>query len=280
MKIFNTKNELSLHLSSARNSGGSIGLVPTMGALHEGHCSLLIRAVEENSCSVVSIFVNPTQFNDPRDLEKYPRSPEKDLEMLRSHGADVVFMPSVNEMYPQEDSREFDMGGLDKTMEGADRPGHFNGVAQIVSKLFEAVVPHRAYFGEKDFQQLAVVKHITRQLTLDIDIVPCPIIRESDGLAMSSRNARLSPSDRALAPFIYRSLQDAASLQSFHTPGEIREKVQEAYASRAELELCYYEIVNEESLQVVSDWNEPGGKLACIAVMLGGIRLIDNLKFA
>ncbi|RLD95742.1 MAG: pantoate--beta-alanine ligase, partial [Bacteroidetes bacterium] len=212
MIVYRTKTDLTGHLLSLQNEGKSIGLVPTMGALHQGHMSLVEKAAAENDVVVVTIFVNPTQFNDPSDLDLYPRTLDQDLELLRQLEADLVFVPAVKEMYPDEETQVFDLGGLDKVMEGKHRPGHFNGVAQIVSKLFLMIRPHRAYFGQKDFQQLVVIRRLVEILDMNLTIVSCPIIREKDGLAMSSRNTRLSKEERKLAPFIYETLVHASEL--------------------------------------------------------------------
>jgi pantoate--beta-alanine ligase len=279
MKVCRTKSELNQVLDPLRGKGLSMGFVPTMGALHEGHLSLLRQASQDNDLCIASIFVNPTQFNDPGDLERYPRTPEQDLALLENMETAVVFMPGVREMYPSPDRRVFDFKGLDRRMEGAQRPGHFNGVAQIVSKLFEAVRPQRAYFGQKDFQQLAIVRLLTEQLDLDLEILACPIIREADGLAMSSRNLRLSPEARESAPYIYRCLQEARELSARRGPQEIIAHVQDAFRRRREFQLEYYEIVDEISLRPVHSWEEKGRKIACIAAMLDDIRLIDNLFF-
>ncbi len=206
MIVYTTKDELIRHLDELRGQQKSIGFVPTMGALHQGHISLVNRSIKENDCTVVSIFVNPTQFNDPGDLEKYPRTPEEDLKLLRKNGVKVVFMPPIHEIYPKPDQRRFDLGGLDQVMEGATREGHFNGVALVVSKLFRIIKPNRAYFGQKDFQQLVIIRHLVGLLDMNIEIVACPIISEKDGLAMSSRNMRLNPGSEKLAPFIYQTL--------------------------------------------------------------------------
>jgi pantoate--beta-alanine ligase len=279
MNVYTTKNELSLHLYRLRTEGKPIGFVPTMGALHKGHASLINRSVEENVATVVSIFINPTQFNDPSDLEKYPRTPEKDLELLDSLHVDVVFQPDVKEMYPEPDHRIFDLRGLDSGMEGAHREGHFNGVVQIVSKLFQAVMPNKAYFGQKDFQQLVVIRHMTELLTLDVEIVPCPIIREPDGLAMSSRNVQLGKSERETAPFIYQTLRKASELKAVYTPSELKSWVHKRFDEQPDLEIEYFEIVEDKSLRSISSWFEPVNKVGCIAVLLGGVRLIDNMIF-
>jgi pantoate--beta-alanine ligase len=279
MIVFSTKTDLSGHLLSLQNEGKTIGLVPTMGALHEGHASLVEKATAENDAVVVSIFVNPTQFNDPSDLDQYPRTLDQDLEVLRKLKADLVFVPSVKEMYPAPYERTFDLGGLDKVMEGKHRKGHFNGVAQIVSKLFLLVHPHRAYFGRKDFQQLVIIRRLVEILELDLHIVDCPIIREKDGLAMSSRNVRLSKEERKLAPFIYETLLQARSKIRAQTPAQVKEWVTMQFETQPALDLEYIEIVEDKGLTPIDEWGEEVNKVACIAVQLGDVRLIDNLNF-
>lgn len=279
MIVYRTKDELISHLESLRGNQKSIGLVPTMGALHEGHISLVTRSTRENDCTVVSIFVNPTQFNDSSDLEKYPRTPEKDLEILQDNGVNVVFMPPVEEMYPETDRRLFNLKGLDLVLEGATRNGHFNGVAQIVSKLFLITLPHRAYFGQKDFQQLVIIRRLVEILELDLEIVACPIIREKDGLAMSSRNARLGRKERKEAPYIYQSLLKALEMKAEFSPGDLKLWVEARFAQNPLTELDYFEIVEDKTLKPIASWAEGVNKVACIAVLMGGVRLIDNLIF-
>jgi len=279
MKVYRTKTELSEHLSSLRSGDKTIGLVPTMGALHQGHASLVKKATEENDSVVVSIFVNPTQFNDSTDLEHYPRTLEPDLILLREMGVELVFVPSVEEMYPEKDLRLFDLGKLDQVLEGKQRKGHFNGVAQIVSKLFLLINPTRAYFGQKDFQQLVIVRSLVEILNLHISIVACPIIREEDGLAMSSRNVKLSSRDRKLAPFIYSTLKMAVKKRESLSPAEVKTWVTEQFEEQANLHLEYFEIVEDKDLRPVMDWQEEVNKVGCLAVQLGGVRLIDNLNF-
>ncbi len=279
MIVYRTKNDLSSHLLSYRNEGKTVGLVPTMGALHQGHMSLLEKATADNDVVVVSIFVNPTQFNNLSDLNHYPRTLDQDLELLRQMETDLVFVPSVREMYPQEEKQIFDLGNLDKVMEGEHRPGHFNGVAQIVSKLFLLTRPDRAYFGQKDFQQLVVIRRLVEILGLDITIVPCPIIREKDGLAMSSRNIRLTKEERKLAPFIYETLVQARELKETLTPGELKEWLSLQFEMQGSLEMEYFEIVEDKGLTSIVEWDEKVNKVACIAVQLGEVRLIDNLNF-
>jgi pantoate--beta-alanine ligase len=279
MIVYRTKTDLAGYLGNLRKSGKSIGLVPTMGALHAGHISLVERSTSENDATVVSIFVNPTQFNDPDDLAKYPRTPDRDLELLRSKHTDVVFCPEVAEMYPEADQRSFDLGGLDRVMEGLHRKGHFNGVAQIVSKLFWAVQPDRAYFGQKDFQQLVIVRHLVQLLEMNIEVVACPIVREKDGLAMSSRNLRLNRKERKAAPIIFQTLQKAYELRGELSPGDLKTWVASQFDHQELLQLEYFEIVEDKALRPVIDWAEKVNKVACIAVVLGEVRLIDNLFF-
>ncbi len=256
-----------------------IGFVPTMGALHQGHLSLISRAVAENDVVVSSIFVNPIQFNNPEDLAKYPRTFEQDAKMLESAGCDVLFYPSVDEMYPEPVTKVYDFGQLDKVMEGRFRPGHFNGVAIVVHKLFNMVRPYSAYFGEKDFQQLAVIKKMVEMEQLDVQIIPCPIVREKDGLAMSSRNVRLGKAERALAPFIYQTLQSSVKLSGTASVSDVISMVKSSFAAHPEFALEYFNLVDCTSLSDVNDWNESACIIGCIAVHLGGVRLIDNMMF-
>ena len=279
MIVYRTKSDLSAYLHSLQREGSTIGLVPTMGALHRGHTSLVEKAAAENEKVVVSIFVNPTQFNDPSDLEHYPRTLDADLALLRKLKTDVVFVPSVMEMYPDEDRQSFDLGGLDRVMEGEHREGHFNGVAQIVSKLFLLVHPTRAYFGQKDFQQLVIIQRLVEILDLNITIVPCPIIREKDGLAMSSRNTRLSRTERKQAPFIYKTLVEARARKENLSPSQLKEWVELQFENQPDLRLEYFEIVEDKGLSPIKAWDEKVNKVACLAVHLGDVRLIDNLNF-
>lgn len=279
MIVYRTKKDLAGHLDALRNAGKSVGFVPTMGALHQGHTSLVEKAAVENNITIVSIFVNPAQFNDPSDLEAYPRTLDHDLELLQSLNADLVFIPTVKEMYPEEDKRLFDFGNLDKVMEGKHRKGHFTGVAQIVSKLFLAVLPNRAYFGQKDFQQLVIVRHLVQNLNLNLDIIACPIVREKDGLAMSSRNVRLSREERNLAPFIHKTLKLAREKSGSLTPAEIKSWVILLFEEQPLMQLEYFEIVEDKELKPVVDWDEQGNKVGCLAVQLGKVRLLDNLFF-
>lgn len=261
-----------------KNAGKSVGFVPTMGALHAGHISLVEQSVAETDFSVVSIFVNPTQFNNANDLKHYPRTMETDCEMLDNAGANLVFAPTVDEVYPEKDTRQFDFGQLDKVMEGEHRPGHFNGVAQVVSRLFDMVDPTKSYFGEKDFQQLAIIKAMVKQLNLPVAIVPCPIVREADGLAMSSRNMRLTPEHRAVAPIISQVLMDAQGMIDSRTIEEVKQYVVDKINAEALLEVEYFDIVDALSLQSLSEWSADDA-IGCIAVFAGEIRLIDNVTF-
>ena len=279
MKVYKTKTELTGHLSSLASSEKTMGLVPTMGALHSGHASLVKRAILENDLVLVSIFVNPTQFNDPSDLDNYPRNLEADLTLLQSLKVDLVFTPSSEEMYPEKDLRSFHLGNLDKVMEGKHRVGHFNGVSQIVSKLFQLTNPTRAYFGQKDFQQLLIVRRLVEILELDISIVACPIIREADGLAKSSRNLKLSGSHRKLAPFIHSTLMRATQKKEVLSPVEIINWVTAQFEKQPDMQLKYFDIVEDKELRPVTDWTEKVNKVGCLAVQLGGVRLIDNMNF-
>ena len=279
MKVIHTIKDLQAGLSVLKAQGKKVGLVPTMGALHAGHASLVKRSVNENDVTVVSVFVNPTQFNDKNDLVKYPRTLEADCKLLEDCGATLVFAPSVEEMYPEPDTRQFGYAPLDTVMEGAFRPGHFNGVCQIVSKLFDAVKPHRAYFGEKDFQQLAIIREMVRQMKFDLEIVGCPIVREEDGLALSSRNARLSSDERENALNISRTLFKSRTFAATHSVSETQKMVEDAIAAAPGLRLEYFEIVDGNTLQKIGDWNETSYAVGCITVFCGEVRLIDNIKY-
>lgn len=279
MIVVETVDKLRAFLAAARAEGKSIGLVPTMGALHEGHASLVKRSVEENDVTVVSVFVNPTQFNDKGDLERYPRTLDADCVLLSSLGANYVFAPSVEEVYPEPDTRVFDFAPLDKVMEGVYRPGHFNGVAQIVSKLFMYVEPDRAYFGEKDFQQLAIIREMVRQLGFKLQVVGCPIVREKDGLALSSRNTLLTPEQRITALAISKTLFASLDYAKLHTLMETKQMVEQAIADTEGLELEYYEVVDGHTLQPVASWDDTDYIVGCITVYCGKVRLIDNIRY-
>lgn len=291
MIIFNSIQQLQNHLNSVRGQNKTIGFVPTMGALHMGHISLVTAARSGSDHVVCSIFVNPTQFNDPQDLEKYPRTLDADLPMLEKAGCDAVFVPEVSELYSAKEletkkqgledrswteGKTIDFGNLDKVMEGAHRPGHFNGVAQVVSKLFRAVKPDSAYFGQKDFQQLAIIRSMVKQLQMPIDIISCPILREPNGLAMSSRNERLSKQDREQAGIIYRTLSQVKDKAGTDSIAALKTFVQEQIGKQPGMQLEYFEISDAETLLPLVDPDKPKG-VACIAVLLGGIRLIDNV---
>ena len=279
MKVIATKAELKAILDEYRNEEKSVALVPTMGALHEGHASLVRRSVAENDVTVVSVFVNPTQFNDKNDLQNYPRTLDADCALLENVGADIVFAPSVDEMYPEEDTREFSFAPLDTVMEGAFRPGHFNGVAQIVSKLFYAVEPDRAYFGEKDFQQLAIIREMVRQLALSVEIVGCPIVREHDGLAMSSRNTLLSDDERERALTISRTLFESVEYAKNNSLAHTKTFVENVINDTDGFVLEYYQIVDGNTLQEIIEWSDSDYVVGCIALFCGKVRLIDNIVY-
>ncbi|MGL5317740.1 MAG: pantoate--beta-alanine ligase [Bacteroidales bacterium] len=279
MRVVTTIADLRHEISAAKEAGKKIGFVPTMGALHNGHIQLVKRCVAENEFSVVSIFVNPTQFNDKNDLIKYPRTLEADCSLLEATGCNLIFAPSVEEVYPEEDNRLFDFGQLDKVMEGAFRPGHFNGVAQVVSRLFDAVTPHNAYFGEKDFQQLAIIREMVKMLNYQIEIHPCPIVREESGLAMSSRNARLSADQLAAAPAIYQTLLQSKEWKQTMSVDEVKSKTEETLNAGAHFRVEYFDIVDGLTLQSLNDWSESDYAVGCIAVFCGEVRLIDNIVY-
>ena len=278
MKVFNFIVDIQRFVKEKHDLGLKVGFVPTMGALHDGHLSLINRAKKDNDIVVSSVFVNPIQFNNPTDLEKYPRTPERDIEKLEQAGCDAVFMPSVDEMYPEKVEDHYDFGDLERVMEGACRPGHFNGVAIVVRKLFDIVNPDRAYFGEKDFQQLAIIKKMVQNLNMNLEIVPCPIIRENDGLAMSSRNVRLNETERAIAPQIFATLNDAISKKVSMTPAEMKEYTLAKYAEIKEFDVEYVEITDETNLKSLENWNECDHARIFVALQLGPVRLIDNVR--
>lgn len=281
MKVFNTKANLEEALAAARAEGKKIGLVPTMGALHAGHASLVKRSVSENDVTVVSVFVNPTQFNDKNDLKNYPRTLDADCQLLESLGATYVFAPSVEEVYPEPDTRTFSYPPIDSVMEGPRRPGHFNGVCQIVSKLFYMVQPDRAYFGEKDFQQIAVIRAMVADLKLPIELRPCPIVREESGLALSSRNALLTEAEKRTAVCISQALKTSVDFAKNHTVAETHDLVVGALNATKGLEVEYFEIVNGITLQPVTSWDDASYIVGCITVYCGQrpVRLIDNIKY-
>jgi pantoate--beta-alanine ligase len=281
MKVFTKIVDLQNALFDERKQGRQVGLVPTMGALHEGHASLVRRSVKENGITVVSVFVNPTQFNDKNDLKNYPRTLDKDCKLLESCGADYVLAPSVEEMYPVPDTRQFEYPPVSTVMEGAHRPGHFNGVCQVVSRLFYIVKPTRAYFGEKDWQQIAVVKAMVRHLGLSVQIVECDIVRDDDGLARSSRNTLLSKDERAIAPNIYKALKASLAYAKKHTVKETHDKVVKDINAVDGLDVEYFSIVDGNTLQDIENWDDTPYVVGCITVYCGKtpIRLIDHIKY-
>ena len=279
MRVVKTISELKSLISGYKQENKTVGLVPTMGALHAGHKSLVDRARKENDIVVVSVFVNPTQFNNKQDLATYPRTEERDCALLEAAGCDVVFMPAVEEVYPEPDNRQFDLGAVAEVMEGAHRPGHFNGVAQIVSKLFGFVEPDRAYFGEKDFQQIAVIRKMVQLEGFKLQIVACPIKREDDGLALSSRNVRLTAEQRQLAPNIYRVLKESCNFAKSHTVAETEKFVVDSLDALPQMEVEYYSIVDALTMQPVSDWADADSITGCITVYCGEVRLVEHIAY-
>ena len=280
MKVIRTVEELKSVVGALKAEGKSVGLVPTMGALHDGHVSLMEKARGDNDVVVVSVFVNPTQFNNPDDLRTYPRTEEADCARMRDAGVDIAFIPSVEEIYPEPDNRVFDLGKVAEVMEGAMRPGHFNGVAQIVSKLFRMVEPTRAYFGEKDFQQIAVIRRMVEiEGFKNLEIVDCPIKREADGLALSSRNVRLTPHQREIAPNIHRIMVESLDKARDCSVEEVKRSVIDAVNAYPEMDVEYYEIVNAADMQPITDWSQATQAVGCITVYVGDVRLIDNIKY-
>lgn len=281
MTVITTVKDLEAALAEVRKEGKKTGLVPTMGALHAGHASLVKRCGEENDVTVVSVFVNPTQFNDKNDLASYPRTLDADVALLDKYGADIVFAPSADEIYPEPDTRRFSYPPVDTVMEDARRPGHFNGVCQIVSKLFYMVSPDRAYFGEKDFQQIAVVRAMVRDLKLPVELRPCPIVREESGLALSSRNTLLTDDERHTAAAIHAVLGESVAMRETCSVDEIRAFVVERLNAIEGLEVEYFQIVDAETLQPVGTWTEASGIVGCITVYCGSrpVRLIDNVRY-
>lgn len=282
MKVINKTSDLQAIIEQFKNDGKSIGLVPTMGALHKGHLSLVKNSISNNDITVVSIFVNPTQFNNPNDLASYPRTVDKDLELLQTIGCDIVFAPEADDIYSKSetDSRfEFDFEGLDKVMEGKFRPGHFNGVVQIVSKLFDLVRPDRAYFGEKDFQQLAIIRLMTRRYNLPIEIVPCHIVREDSGLALSSRNSLLKDNEKLVASHIYAVLNESRQFVPQTEVEELKQCVIAAIEQKPELKVEYFDIVDGHTLKSIGKWDECDYVVGCITVFCGNVRLIDNICY-
>lgn len=277
IQLSHTISETRRIIKKQRAENKSVGFVPTMGALHEGHLKLVRQAAAENDFVAVSIFVNPIQFNNQEDLAKYPRTLEEDIQKLADTGCMLVFSPSVDEMYPEPDTTDFDFGELDKVMEGKFRPGHFRGVAVVVKKLFEIITPDKAYFGEKDFQQLAIIKRMVNMLKLPVEIVPFPIVREADGLAMSSRNARLTPDERDESTAIYQALLSIIDTYSWFIPEGIKQLVIGEIQKNQYFRVEYVEIVDTETLQPINDWMDAEHAVICVAAFIGKVRLIDNM---
>jgi pantoate--beta-alanine ligase len=278
MQIFTTRKALRDYLNSLENKHLSLGFVPTMGALHSGHISLVELAKKHCDLSICSIFVNPGQFNDPEDLKRYPRTPEKDCALLKKHGCDVLFMPEVEEIYPEPANESYDLGQIDKILEGAHRPGHFNGVAQVLSRFFEVVKPNKAFFGEKDYQQMLIVKALVKQMDLKTEVVPCSIVRESDGLAMSSRNALLSEKERKLAAKIPLWMKMASEQLNTSEISEVKQAIAKEISHHHELRLDYFEVCHPETLETYSGKLKGRKAIALIALYTGKIRLIDNIR--
>ena len=279
MNIYKTAEELRSFVTEERKQGHRIAFVPTMGALHEGHLSLVRRALKENDCCIVSVFVNPTQFNNPRDLETYPRTLDADSRLLASIGTTALFAPEVETIYPEPDTRVFHVGAVAEVMEGKYRPGHFNGVMQVVSRLFDLVQPDCAYFGEKDFQQIAVLRAMAREIKSPVEIIACPIVREEDGLARSSRNTLLSEVGRAQAPNIYRILSESRTWSKELSPKEVIERATQLLDAIPTLRVEYFEIVDADTLQPITRWEDSPKPHGCITVYCGEVRLIDNIAY-
>lgn len=279
MEIVSTASELANFVEAVKKQNQSIGFVPTMGALHQGHLSLVNEAAKQSDVVVVSIFVNPTQFNNADDLKNYPRTLEKDAMLLSQTKCQLIFAPTVAEIYPEKDERQFNFGSLEQVMEGKYRPGHFNGVAQVVSRLFDLVKPDKAFFGAKDFQQLAIVRKMSAELMPGLQIVACPIVREEDGLAMSSRNTLLSPEMRKKSPVIARTLFESIKFVAQKSVDEVIDFVNEQINGVDGLEVEYFDIVDSLSLQPVKSWDDSNSITGCIAVYAGEIRLIDNVTY-
>ena len=279
MVVIRTVDQLTKTLDSLREQGKTIGLVPTMGALHKGHISLVNRARADNDIVVTSVFVNPTQFNNPNDLATYPRTEDADIALLEAANCDIAFVPTVEQIYPEPDNRVFNLGPVAEVMEGAMRPGHFNGVAQIVSKLFTYTKPHRAYFGEKDFQQIAVIRQMAKLENFNLNIISCPIIREDDGLAISSRNVRLSPQMRKIAPNIARILKESINFALSHSVEQTIDFVTTSINAFDGMEVEYYQIVDGHTLMPVTSFNDSDHVVGCITVYCGDVRLIDNIAY-
>ena len=276
MLVLRKIKEIEEIITLQKQTGHSIGFVPTMGALHQGHISLINYSKQQTDLTVCSIFVNPTQFNNASDLTHYPRTPEADIKLLEEAGCDILYMPEVKDVYPENDSRQFDFGYLDTILEGAKRPGHFNGVGQVVSILLEGIKPHKAFFGSKDYQQVMVVKSLVKQLNLDVEIIACPILREPDGLAMSSRNTRLTSDERKTAAFVPKIMIEAKELVIQKGITYAKLFIDEQMRLHPTMKLEYYEVCDAETLELLSDLNPSKKAISLIAVFVGNIRLIDN----
>jgi len=279
MEICRTAAEMKQVIREKKKSGCTVGFVPTMGALHEGHLSLVRCSKKDCDYTVVSIFVNPTQFNNPEDLKKYPRNEQVDVDLLLKEKCDLVYIPEVKDIYPEKDERVFEFDGLDLVMEGEFRSGHFNGVAQVVSNLFDKVEPHKAFFGIKDFQQVSIVSKMVEKLKLPVEIIACPIVREKNGLAMSSRNERLSTEEREHAAVISKSLFEAVHNKKKRSVQETKEMVIRSINENPYLEVEYFEIVDMKTLMPINEWLSEGAQVGCVAVNVGEVRLIDNISF-
>ncbi|MDR1054529.1 MAG: pantoate--beta-alanine ligase [Prevotellaceae bacterium] len=280
MKTYATSKDINSHIGTLRNEGKTIGFVPTMGALHKGHLSLVELCKKDCDITVVSIFVNPTQFNDKGDLQRYPHMPETDSKLLEEAGCGILFLPGEQEIYPKPDTRVFDFGQLDKVMEGVHRPGHFNGVAQVVSRLFNIITPDKAFFGLKDFQQLAIIREMVKQLQFRVEIIAVPIVRDTDGLALSSRNMLLNEAQRKMAPLIAKTLFEAQKKAAKLSVSVVKQWVIDTVNRSSELSVEYFDIVDSLSLQPVQSWDDAGQIFGCIAVRVGNIRLIDNVRLS
>ncbi|NOY51875.1 MAG: pantoate--beta-alanine ligase [Chlorobi bacterium] len=278
MERFSKISDSTSFIKQLKEEGKTIGFVPTMGALHQGHLALMRRAKAENDVLVVSIFVNPIQFNSKSDLDKYPRVMDDDIKLLEQIRCDVLFSPSVSEMYPEPITKEYDFGILGRVMEGANRPGHFNGVAIVVKRLFDICIPDKAYFGEKDFQQLAIINKLVKIENMEVEIVSCPIVRENDGLAMSSRNMRLNEKQRKLAPFIFETLKSAKEIAAGKNVYDIKQWVEKQFINKKEFELEYFEISEPVELQPINNWSDAKTAMGFIVVNMGSVRLIDNIR--
>lgn len=276
MLVLNKIEDVKQMIAEYKQQHKLIGFVPTMGALHQGHISLINQSKQHTDITVCSIFVNPTQFNNPEDLKHYPRTPEQDIKLLEEAGCDILYMPEVKDIYPENDTRKFDFGYLDTILEGATRPGHFNGVGQVVSILLEGVKPDKAFFGSKDYQQVMVVKSLVKQLKLPVEIIACPILREPDGLAMSSRNTRLTAEERIIAGMVPDMMQQVNKILREQSIDAAKKFITDLVSKISIMKLDYFEVCDAETLESLSDYNPKNKTVSLIAVFVGNIRLIDN----